>query len=109
MKLLGEGKKVDKRGCRNARRKNVEELKRSNHELRHFEEAIMGAAYSVDLRRKVVQACERGTALQAQLACFFGVSQAFVEKLLRLYRRTGAPGTRPQARRPSRIARCGSL
>ena len=50
----------------------------------------MGAAYSVDLRRKVVQACERGTASQAQVARFFGVSQAFVEKLLRLYRRTGA-------------------
>jgi transposase len=63
---------------------------RSKLELRHLEEVIMGAAYSVDLRRKVVQACERGTASQAQVARFFGVSQAFVEKLLRLYRRTGA-------------------
>jgi transposase len=50
----------------------------------------MGAAYSVDLRGKVVQACERGTASQAEVARFFGVSLAFVEKLLRLYRRTGA-------------------
>ena len=50
----------------------------------------MGAAYSVDLRRKVVQACERGTASQAKVARFFGVSVSFVEKLLRLQRRTGA-------------------
>lgn len=48
----------------------------------------MGAAYSVDLRRKVVEACERGTASQAQVAQFFGVSVSFVEKLLRLHRRT---------------------
>jgi transposase len=50
----------------------------------------MGAAYSVDLRRKVVRACERGTASQAEVARFFGVSLAFVEKLLRLYRHSGA-------------------
>jgi len=31
----------------------------------------MGAAYSVDLRRKVVQACERSTASQAEVARFF--------------------------------------
>jgi transposase len=61
----------------------------------------MGTAYSVDLRRKVVQACERGTASQAQVARFFGVSQAFVEKLLRLYRRTGAlEPNRKRAGRP---------
>lgn len=60
----------------------------------------MGAAYSVDLRRKVVQACERGTSSQAQVARFFGVSQAFVEKLLRLYRRTGA--LKPDRKRAGR-------
>ena len=49
----------------------------------------MGAAYSVDLRRKVVEACERGTASQAEVAQFFGVSVSFVEKLLRLHRCTG--------------------
>ena len=46
--------------------------------------AMMGAAYSVDLRRKVVQACERGTASQAEVARLFGVSRSFVEKLLQL-------------------------
>lgn len=64
----------------------------------------MGAAYSVDLRRKVVQACERGTASQAKVAQFFGVSVSFVEKLLRLHRRTGAfEPDRRQAGRPPQI------
>jgi transposase len=51
---------------------------------------MMAAAYSTDLRGKVVQACERGGASQAQVAEFFGVSLSFVEKLLRLHRRSGA-------------------
>jgi transposase len=65
---------------------------------------MMGAAYSVDLRRKVVQACERGTASQAEVARLFGVSRSFVEKLLRLRRRTGAlEPDRKRAGRPARI------
>jgi transposase-like protein len=51
---------------------------------------MMGAAYSVDLRRKVVQAYESGTVSQVDVARFYGVSLSFVEKLLRLHRRTGA-------------------
>ena len=65
---------------------------------------MMGAAYSVDLRRKVVQACERGTASQAEVARFFGVNLSFVEKLLRLHRRTGAlEPDRKRAGRPVQI------
>jgi transposase len=65
---------------------------------------MMGAAYSVDLRRKVVQACERGTASQAEVARLFGVSRSFVEKLLQLRRRTGAlEPDRKRAGRPARI------
>ena len=65
---------------------------------------MMGAAYSVDLRRKVVQACERGTASQAEVARFFGVSLSFVEKLLRLHRRSGAlEPDRKRAGRPAQI------
>jgi transposase len=64
----------------------------------------MGAAYSVDLRRKVVQACERSTASQAEVARFFGVSRSFGEKLLRLHRRTGRlEPDRKRAGRPTRI------
>ena len=58
--------------------------------IQYLDGAMMAAAYSTDLRRKVVQACERSSASQAQVAGFFGVSLSFVEKLLRLHRRSGA-------------------
>lgn len=49
----------------------------------------MAAPYSEDLRRKVVQACERGTQSQREVAELFNVSLSFVESLLRQYRRSG--------------------
>jgi transposase len=49
----------------------------------------MPAPYSMDLRRRIVQACERGTQSQREVAEFFQVSLATVENILRLYRRTG--------------------
>jgi len=49
----------------------------------------MAAPYSEDLRRKVVQACERGTQSQREVAELFNVSLSFVETLLRQYRRSG--------------------
>jgi transposase len=77
---------------------------RSNGSIGYLDGAMMGAAYSVDLRRKVVQACERSAASQAEVARFFGVSQSFVEKLLRLHRRTGGlEPDRKRAGRPTRI------
>jgi transposase len=49
----------------------------------------MAAPYSEDLRRKIVQACERKTQSQREVAEFFNVSRSFVEVLLRQYRRSG--------------------
>lgn len=49
----------------------------------------MAAPYSEDLRRKVVQACERGMQSQREVAELFNVSRSFVESLLRQYRRSG--------------------
>jgi len=49
----------------------------------------MAASYSLDLRRKIIEACERGAATQVEVAQFFGVSISFVEKLLRVYRQSG--------------------
>lgn len=49
---------------------------------------------------KPSKACERGMASQAEVARFFSVRLAFVEKLLRLYRRTGA--LEPDRRRAGR-------
>lgn len=39
----------------------------------------MAAPYSEDLRRKVVQACERGTQSQREVAELFNVSLSFVD------------------------------
>ena len=64
----------------------------------------MAAPYSVDLRRKIVQACERGTESQREVAEFFSVSLSFVESLLQQYRRSGGELVRPR-RRPGRHAR----
>jgi transposase len=49
----------------------------------------MAAPYSEDLRRKIVQACERGTQSQREVAELFNVSLSLVESLLRQYRRSG--------------------
>jgi transposase len=59
----------------------------------------MAARYSVDLRRKIVQACERGTQSQREVAQLFNVSLSFVESLLQYYRRSGGELLRPQRRR----------
>jgi hypothetical protein len=54
-----------------------------------IDEVIMPAPYSVDLRWRIVRACERGTQSQREVVERFEVSLATVENLLRLYRRTG--------------------
>ena len=54
-------------------------------------------AYSVDLREKILQACDQRFGPQRSIARLFGVSQSFIEKLLRRRRRTGAIVPRPHA------------
>ena len=46
-------------------------------------------ALSLDLRRRIVAACDRGTHTQEQVAELFGVSVAAVKNLLRQRRETG--------------------
>ncbi len=58
----------------------------------------MAAPYSLDLRRKVVQACKSQGQSQRAVAGFFGVSLSFVEALLRRVRRSGELA--PPRRRP---------
>jgi transposase len=55
------------------------------------------AAYSIDLRQKIVQAYERRVGSQRALADVFGVSLSFIEKVLRRYRSTGELGPKPYA------------
>lgn len=58
-------------------------------------------AYSVDLRKRVVETCESGTMTQAAVAAQYMVSHSFVKKLLARWRETGdlspgKPGGQPK-------------
>ncbi|MDQ3830644.1 MAG: helix-turn-helix domain-containing protein [Candidatus Tectomicrobia bacterium] len=55
------------------------------------------AAYSIDLRQKIVHAYERRLGSQCAIADLFGVSVSFVEKLWRRYRTAGDIAPKPHA------------
>jgi transposase len=55
------------------------------------------AAYSLDLRQKILRAWERRFGSQRTIADVFGVSLAFVEKVLRQHRTTGTIAPKPHA------------
>jgi transposase len=55
------------------------------------------ARYSIDLRQKILHACERRLGSQQAIADMFGVSLSFVEQLLRRHRTTGAIAPKPHA------------
>ena len=61
------------------------------------------ATSSIDLRQKILHACERRLGSQRALADLFGVSLSFVEKLLGRHRTTGNLAPKPHAggQRPS--------
>src|SRR5262249_59096955 len=52
---------------------------------------------SLDLRQKILRACDQQLGPQRVIADLFGVSQSFVEKLLHRRRTTGAVAARPHA------------
>jgi transposase len=54
-------------------------------------------AYSFDLRQKILRACDQRLGSQRAIATLFGVSQSFVEKLLRRRRTTGEIAPCPHA------------
>jgi len=60
-------------------------------------------AYSLDLRKRVFEACASGEMTQAAVADRYAVSHSFVKKLLALWRTTGdlAPGKPGGRRKPS--------
>jgi transposase len=53
------------------------------------------ANYSIDLRQKILHACERRLGSQQAIANIFGVSLSFVEKLWRRHRTTGDLAPKP--------------
>ena len=57
-------------------------------------------AYSYDLRERVVRACDAGRGTRQQIADLFGVSTAWVRRLLQRRRETGAFAARPHAGGP---------
>jgi len=61
----------------------------------------MGAAYSDDLRKKVIQACERRRESQREIAELFSVSLSFVESVWQHYRHSGGEVV-PMRRRAGR-------
>jgi transposase len=69
------------------------------------------AAYSIDLRQKLLHACERRLGSQRALADLFGVSLSFVEKRLRRHRTTGniAPNPYAGGQRPRLDAAANTL
>ena len=56
--------------------------------------------YSLDLRHKILRAYDQHFGSQRAIAALFGVSQSFVEKLLRRRRTGGAIAPRPHAGGP---------
>ncbi len=52
-------------------------------------------AYSIDLRERVVAACDAGDATRPQVAARFSVSVPWIRKLLRQRRDTGSIAPRP--------------
>jgi transposase len=54
-------------------------------------------AYSLDLREKILRACDQRFDSQRAIATVFGVSQSFVEKLRRRRRTTGTIAPQPHA------------
>jgi transposase len=54
-------------------------------------------AYSLDLRQKILRACDQQLGSPRAIAALFGVSQSFVEKLLRRRRTSGDIAPRPHA------------
>ena len=53
------------------------------------------AAYSIDLRQKILRACERRLGSQRTIADIVGVSLGFVETVVRQYRATGDIAPKP--------------
>jgi transposase len=69
-------------------------------------------SYSYDLRERVVRACDEGTHSRQSLAQLFGVSTAWIRRLLQRRRETGSFAAKPRGGGPATKMtdeRCGRL
>lgn len=60
------------------------------------------AAYSVDLRQKIIDLYYEGETSQRELARIFNVSKSFIQKLLKQYRETGIVGAKERTEQTPR-------
>src|SRR6516225_9471380 len=60
--------------------------------------------YSQDLRERVVKACDKGDHTRVEIAALFGVSTAWVRRLLQRRRETGSAAPRPRGTRRRPVA-----
>jgi transposase len=51
--------------------------------------------YSIDLRERVIRACDEGKGTQAEIADLFGISVSWIKKLRRRRRETGSIAPKP--------------
>src|ERR1051325_10767880 len=58
-------------------------------------------AYSQDLRERVVRACDAGRGTRPAIAAWFGVSTAWIRRLLQRRRDTGSFAAKPHAGGPA--------
>jgi transposase len=58
-------------------------------------------AYSQDLRERIVRACDEGRGTRVDIARWFGVSTAWIRRLLQRRRETGSFAARPHAGGPA--------
>lgn len=58
-------------------------------------------AYSLDLRQRIVRACDEAVETRAEIAQAFAVSLSFVNKLWRRWIKTGSAAARPKGKGPS--------
>lgn len=67
--------------------------------------------YSQDLRERVVRACDEGCGTRQQIADTFGVSTAWIRRLLQRRRETGSFAAKPHAGGAVKMTpdRCGRL
>lgn len=66
-------------------------------------------AYSLDLRERIVAACDEGPMSNGEVAEAFGVGRWFVQKLLRRRREIGSLAPLPRGRGPDPLLREGEL
>jgi transposase len=59
--------------------------------------------YSSDLRNRVVRACDQGDRTRVEIAAFFGVSTAWIRRLLQRRRETGTVAPIPYRPGPKRV------